>query len=80
VRLRSGGSQFQVRLDKNLYEVLSLQKKLSMVVHICHPRYGEEHKIGGSQFRTEGQEVRTYVKNNQRRKELEAWFKQESTA
>jgi hypothetical protein len=52
-----------------------------MVASVCHPSYGEKHKIGESQSRLARQKARTYLKNNQRgeKKGLEVWLKQQST-
>jgi hypothetical protein len=49
------------------------RKKLDVVVCVCLPSHGKQHKTGGSQSREKG---RSYLQNNQSKKGLEVWLKQ----
>jgi hypothetical protein len=46
--------QFQVNLGKNVQETPFRQKKVSMVVHACHPNYMWEVEVGELQSRPAG--------------------------
>jgi hypothetical protein len=54
---------------KKLCKIISMEKKLCVVVHTYPPSDDGKPKLGGSRSRPAGQKARPYLQNNQNKKE-----------